>query len=157
MFNLGTCAGLVDSAGEGVMLPVDSKPMSQAVADTGGDTQLGRAFAEALGRKDFDGVQALLASEIDFRGLTPRRNWEATSSLSVVEDVLRTWFKDSVEIDELVSIETDSFSDRKRIAYRFHGRNEDGPFVIEQQAYYGERDGRIEWMRVLCSGYRPRG
>ena len=36
------------------------------------------------------------------------------------------------------------------------GHNPDGPFVVEQQAYYEERDGRIGWMRVICSGFRPR-
>jgi len=33
---------------------------------------------------------------------------------------------------------------------------QDGPFIVEQQAYYTERDRRITWMRVLCSGFRPR-
>jgi hypothetical protein len=28
-------------------------------------------------------------------------------------------------------------------------------FVVEQQAYTTEKDGRINWMRVLCSGFRP--
>jgi hypothetical protein len=27
--------------------------------------------------------------------------------------------------------------------------------MVEQQAYLSARDGRIGWMRVLCSGYRP--
>ena len=27
--------------------------------------------------------------------------------------------------------------------------------VAEQQAYYSTTDGRISWMRVLCSGFRP--
>ena len=35
-------------------------------------------------------------------------------------------------------------------------RNPEGSFVVEQQGYLttGE-DGRIEWMRLVCSGYRP--
>ncbi|HTU28873.1 MAG TPA: hypothetical protein VMF07_05805 [Solirubrobacteraceae bacterium] len=41
------------------------------------------------------------------------------------------------------------------MSYRFRGVNPDGPFVIEQQAHYTESDGRITWMRVLCSGFRP--
>ena len=27
--------------------------------------------------------------------------------------------------------------------------------VVEQQAYYSTTDGRISWMQVLCSGFRP--
>jgi hypothetical protein len=30
-----------------------------------------------------------------------------------------------------------------------------GSSFAEQQAYISERDGRIGWMRTLCSGYRP--
>jgi hypothetical protein len=58
-------------------------------------------------------------------------------------------------LEEIVSIASDSFADRQRVAYRFRGRNANGPFVVEQQAYYTERDGRIHYMRVLCSGFRP--
>jgi hypothetical protein len=122
----------------------------------GKESTLGRAFAEALARKDFDQVMGLLHPEIDFRGLTPGRSWEASGAPAVVEDVLHQWFEDSDELEQLISIETDSFADRERVAYRFHGRNPDGPFVVEQQAYYSERDGRIDWMRVLCSGFRAR-
>jgi hypothetical protein len=122
----------------------------------GKESTLGRAFAEALARKDFDQVMGLLHPEIDFRGLTPGRSWEASGAPAVVEDVLHQWFEDSDELEQLISIETDSFADRERVAYRFHGRNPDGPFVVEQQAYYSERDGRIDWVRVLCSGFRAR-
>jgi hypothetical protein len=119
-------------------------------------TALGRAFAEALGRKDFEAVQALLHPEIDFRAVTPRRFWEASDPEATVDEVLRVWFGDEVEIESVVSIETDSFADRHRVAYRFHGRNGDGPFVIEQQAYWSESDGCLAWMRLACSGFRPR-
>ncbi len=129
--------------------------MSQVATETKAGSKLGRAFAEALSRKQFDSAMALLDPEIEFRALTPRRSWEA-SDPSAVADVLRQWFRDTVEIEDVVAIDTDSVADRERVAYRFEGRNEDGPFVIEQQVYYSERDGRIHWMRVLCSGYRPR-
>jgi hypothetical protein len=45
--------------------------------------------------------------------------------------------------------------DRERVGYRFRVRNPDGLFVVEQQAYLSGSDGRIEWMRVVCSGFRP--
>ena len=122
----------------------------------GQDAGLGKAFAEALVRKDFAGVAALLDSEIDFRGLTPGRSWEASGADAVLEMVLGHWFEDSDEIEQVVSLDTDAFADCQRVAYRFHVRNPDGEFVVEQQAYYTERDGQITWMRVLCSGFRPR-
>jgi hypothetical protein len=116
---------------------------------------LGRDFAEALSRKDFAAITELLDPAIDFRGLTPGRGWEASDRDAVTGQILSRWFEDSDELEELVSVETDAFADRQRVAYRFRGHNPDGVFIVEQQAYYTERDGRIDWMRVLCSGFRP--
>jgi len=115
----------------------------------------GRRFAQALGRKDFDSIGAQLDPAIDFRALTPGRQWEASDAAGVIDGVLRHWFGDTDTLEAILWVETDSLADRQRVAYRFRGRNPDGPFVVEQQAYYTERHGRIDWMRVLCSGFRP--
>lgn len=116
---------------------------------------LGAAYAEALAAKDFDRIRALLHPEIDFRGLTPRRDWEASDPDAVIGTVLRQWFEDSDEIEEMENLETSAFADRERVGYRFRVRNPEGLFQVEQQVYIGERDGRIGWMRSVCSGYRP--
>jgi hypothetical protein len=116
---------------------------------------LGSAFAEALSKKDFDTVAELLHPEVDFRGLTPSREWEAHDPQAVVNDILTRWFEPSDEIDELVSMDSDVVADRERVGYRFRVHNPDGSFVVEQQAYLAERDGKIGWMRVVCSGFRP--
>jgi SnoaL-like protein len=117
---------------------------------------LGQEFAEALANKDFARVSSVLHPEVDFRALTPGRAWEASGASAVVDDVLRRWFEDSDQLERLVSVETDVVADRERVAYRLEGHNPDGRFVVEQQAYYSNRDGQIGWMRVLCSGFRPR-
>ncbi|HEX3736757.1 MAG TPA: hypothetical protein VHV53_04375 [Solirubrobacterales bacterium] len=116
---------------------------------------LGASFATALAAKDFDRIRKLLHPEIDFRGLTPRRAWEASDPDALIDGALRQWFDDSDEIEELEKVETDAFADRERVGYRFRVRNPEGLFRVEQQVYIGERDGRIGWMRVVCSGYRP--
>ena len=116
---------------------------------------LGAEFAQALAVKDFNRVLDLLHPEIDFRALTPRRNWEASDPEAVISGILRQWFDDSDEIEGLERLEGDSFADRERIGYRFSVRNPDGHVLVEQQAYLSERDGRIGWMRVVCSGFRP--
>ena len=115
----------------------------------------GREFAEALAAKDFERAGKVLAPEVDFRGLTPNRHWEATSAAEVVAEILPVWLEPSDQVDELVAVEEGEFADRERVAYSVRGHNDDGPFVFEQQAYYTAHDGRIEWMRVLCSGFRP--
>jgi hypothetical protein len=116
---------------------------------------LGAGFAEALAAKDFDRIRELLHPELDFRGLTPSRNWEASDPETMVGEVLCLWFEDSDEIEALLALETDSFADRERVGYRFRVRNPDGLFEVEQQLYVAERDGRIGWIRSVCSGFRP--
>ena len=97
----------------------------------------------------------MLDPDIDFRGLTPGRAWQASGSQAVIEDILSLWFEESDQIDEVISVDLGSVSDRQRMSYRLRVTNPDGTFVVEQQAYFTEREGRIDWMRVLCSGFRP--
>ena len=118
---------------------------------------LGAEFARALAVKDYSRVADLLHPEIDFRALTPRRTWEASDANAVISGVLREWFEDSDEIEGIERLESDAFADCDRVGYRFSVRNPDGHFLVEQQAYLSARDGRIGWMRVVCSGFRPSG
>jgi hypothetical protein len=116
---------------------------------------LGARFAWALAAKDRSGILGVLHPEIDFRGMTPNRTWDAGDPDEVIAILVGNWFGDADEIRALDRLETDTFADRERVGYRFSVGNPDGDFVIEQQAYLAVRDGRIGWMRVLCSGYRP--
>jgi len=127
-------------------------PSSSATSAPG--ALLGPAFAQALARGDFHQVAELLCPDIDFAALTPRRAWEAQT----VEDtlrVLRTWFDEATVIGEVVGVRTDTMADRHSVTYRFAGDRPQGPFVIEQHAYFTDRDGQIGWMRLVCSGFRP--
>jgi hypothetical protein len=116
---------------------------------------LGARFATALSTKDFATVRELLHPEVDFRGMTPSRFWEASDPETVISEILELWFEPSDEIRSLDSLETDGFADRERTGWRFSVTNPDGDFVVEQQAYVGVSDGKIAWMRVMCSGFRP--
>ena len=118
-------------------------------------TSLGADFAAALAAKDVARLLDLLHPEIDFRGMTPNRYWEAGDPEAVLAVLVGRWFEDKDEIESLEALDTDAFADRERVAYRFGVRNPDGRFLVEQQVYLTERDGRIGWMRVLCSGFRP--
>jgi hypothetical protein len=131
-------------------LPLTSRTMSTTEATS----TLGQSFAEALAAKDFNAIADLFHWEIDFAGLTPRRTWEAHTPDEVIQGILRSWFEDSDDIQELLRCEHDSFADREHVGYRFRVRNPDGEFLVDQQAYLTERDGKIGWMRVLCAGYR---
>jgi hypothetical protein len=116
---------------------------------------LGAEFARALAAKDSGRLLELMHPEIDFRGLTPNRFWEASDPEAVLEVLLGKWFEEKDEIEALERVESDTIADRGRVGYLFSVTNPDGRFLVEQQAYLAARDGRIEWMRVVCSGFRP--
>lgn len=102
-------------------------------------------------------MRDLLHPDVEFRAMTPGRTWEADDREAVIALFLDTWFEDADEIQALEALESDSFADRQRVGYRLSVNNPQGRFLVEQQAYLGDRDGVIGWMRVLCSGYRPAG
>jgi hypothetical protein len=123
--------------------------------DTQEKTTLGTDFAKAFAGKDGNRVRELVHPEIDFKGLTPSRNWEASDVETLVSILFDDWLADKDEVDALERVETDSFADRERVGYRLAVQNPDGRHLVEQQAYLEERDGKIGWMRVVCSGFRP--
>ena len=118
-------------------------------------TTLGTDFARALAAKDAVAIRELIHPEIDFRGLTPNRAWEASDRDELISILLESWFEADDEIEALESVETDTVADRERVGYRFSVTNPDGRHLVEQQAYLEDRDGKIAWMRVVCSGFRP--
>jgi hypothetical protein len=100
-------------------------------------------------------MRELLDTEVDFHALTPSRAWEASGQDAVLEVLFANWLEDSDHVDSVERIEGDMVVDRERVGYRFTVSNPDGRFVVEQQAYLSTREGRIDWMRVVCSGFRP--
>ncbi|HEX6249084.1 MAG TPA: nuclear transport factor 2 family protein [Nocardioidaceae bacterium] len=122
--------------------------MSQFAAET---------LVDAIARHDAAALVRVLAPDVDFRGLTPGRFWEAHSPDEVVDVVLGSWFAESDHIDEVTSVEHgDDVGDTHRLAYRFSITNPDGSSTVEQQVYYRTTDGRLSYLRVVCSGFRPR-
>lgn len=114
---------------------------------------LGEDFARAVAAKDHSRVRELLHPGLDFRAMTPNRIWEASTADDVIS-ALNVWFSESDTIEAIDALELDEFADRQRAGYRLLVRNDDGEHLVEQQAYLTARDGRIGWLRIMCSGYR---
>jgi hypothetical protein len=115
---------------------------------------LGEEFARGVASKDHDQVRQLLHPHLDFRAMTPGRVWDASGPEDVIS-ALSIWFDDGDIIEAVDVIETDAFADRERVGYRLRVVNGQGQHLVEQQAYLSERDGKIGWLRIMCSGYRP--
>jgi hypothetical protein len=122
-----------------------------------GAAALGARYVDALAARDHEALSGVLHPEIDFRGLTPNQAWHVSDADAVLEIVLGRWFAPTNRIEAIELVEHDAFADREQLRFRFSGHNADGAFVVEQQAYLAERDGRIGWMRVVCSGFRSPG
>ena len=117
----------------------------------------GRRLAEAVAAKDRAGLLDLLDTRVDFKGLTPRRLWEAGSPDEVADVYLANWIEDSDRVDALAEVEDGpTVEDTEQVRYRFHLSNADGLFSMEQHAYYRTDGARITYLRVLCSGVRER-
>jgi hypothetical protein len=115
---------------------------------------LAGSFAEAVAAKDSSKLRNLLHPDVDFRGMTPGRIWDANDAEEVLATIAR-WFDEDDLVEKVEELETDAFADRERVGYRLRVRNKDGLHLVDQQVYLSERDGRIGWLRIMCAGYRP--
>ena len=126
-------------------------------ADRASATGTALAFARAVAAQDWRALLDLLAPDVDFHGLTPRRAWTAPDAAGVVDDViLGAWFVPGEDVvEDLVGVAVAPVGARIRVGYRLRVSTPDGPHVVEQQAYLQAHDGRIGWLRILCSGFQP--
>jgi hypothetical protein len=116
---------------------------------------IGEQFARALAARDPEAMREVLAPEIDFRGMTPGKFWESASRDDLVQRILfDRWMDAAVLVDTVEITGTGAVGNRSRIGYRFRGTRPAGPFDVEQQAFYTEQDGRITWLRIMCSGFQ---
>ena len=118
-------------------------------------TTPGERWVTAITARDAQELEGLLTDPVDFRGLTPRRAWEATTPGEVRDVVLGHWFDDGVSIDRVEEVTLDAVGDTQRVGYRFLTTTDEGPHLIEQQVYYRSEGDAIAYLRIVCSGYRP--
>lgn len=121
-------------------------------------TAVGEVFARTLAAKDHGGLCGLLTDPVDFQALTPRRYWQTTSPREAVDGfVFGVWFGPGDTIEELRSVRCGRVGDRESVTYRLGVRRDGELYVVEQHAYFHvDLDAqRIDWIRIVCSGYRP--
>jgi hypothetical protein len=119
------------------------------------DGRLGALLAEAIAASDFTALVSLFSTPVIFRGVTPRRFWDAETPAEVADIVLGTWFGPDKTITDVTLVDTDTVGDVQKVTYRMAVDLDSGPSVIEQVAYYTAQGGRITDIRLVCSGFRP--
>ncbi len=114
----------------------------------------GEAFVAALADRDFQKLKACFHSQVQFRALVPPGLRERTGSEDAAA-LLKSWFSGADRI-QLLRREVYPVSHRVHITYCFRELYSDGETdVIEQNALCDVREGLIESMDILCSGFLP--
>ena len=118
-------------------------------------TTEGERFARAVADQDPAALRAVLADRIDFAALTPGRHWTSTDPAEVVgEIILGRWFGSGRRITELCSVTTGRVAGCRHVGYLLRVERGGTDHLVEQQAYYTTRDGAIDSLHILCSGYQ---
>lgn len=119
-------------------------------------TDVGTEFVHLLARKDRDGLLALFAPDVDFRGMTPGRFAEATTPAGVVDGILLgDWFEEHDTVEAVTALDTGRHVDRERVDYCLRVKSREDLCLVEQRAYFDlDEDGRIQKMNLACSGFR---
>lgn len=119
-----------------------------------GESSCGHALVEGMAAKDHARLRRLLAPDVDFRAMTPRRFWEGTTPDDVCA-AFAQWFDDDDEVTAVLRVAVSDVVGLEHVAYRLHVVSRGRPHLVEQQAYLRVRDGRITWLRVMCPGFQP--
>jgi hypothetical protein len=122
--------------------------------DVDGST-LARTFLDALATKDREGMTSLFVNDVDFRGLTPSDECQATTPDGVADIVFGWWFEPLDIVRDVESFESHPVLHRTALRYRLIVDSEGAPHLVEQQGFLTAEAGRIGQMSLVCSGYLP--
>ncbi len=117
------------------------------------------SFLEGLAAQDFTKLGGALAADACLRALLPLGLREWTGAEAIAGQFAR-WFGDTEDF-ELIEVAAGEVGGRLHLSWRLRLQAERlgaGWFTVEQQAYADTGDdGRITWLDLLCTGYRPEG
>jgi SnoaL-like domain len=117
-------------------------------------TDPGVALVEALVERDFDGLAATLAPDVDMRALIPPGPVEVSGAEAAAAKYA-SWFG---RFDEVRLVRSDIYNvgDRLHVSYRLRAKEPDDLWkIVEQHLFCALGEGRITTLDLLCSGFRP--
>ncbi len=114
--------------------------------------RFGDDWIQALAEKQLDRLEQFCHPEVVSRLLTPRHYFELDNAVDLVAKY-HDWFDECTDL-QVVETRVDRVGGRLGIFYRFRLRKREDWYVIEQQVYCTLRDGRVERLHLLCSGFQ---
>jgi hypothetical protein len=123
-----------------------------AVGDGVSVEAVGVRFLAGMCSQDWEQVASCFTATVRFRALIPSGLCEGEDAAAAT-GYLRQWLGDA---DQLLLLDSDVRGMQDRLAIRYRLRAHEGRWHVgEQQVYCDVRDGQIDRMDLLCSGFRP--
>jgi TusA-related sulfurtransferase len=121
--------------------------------DTQTAEQQGEDWIQAIIDQDFEHLTAICHPDIKSTMLLPKRIAHLESATDLAKQV-EDWFGEYDLIQKEQS-RVAMVGEKLAIFYRLRCKESRGANTIEQQLYCTVRDGRIEQLRLICSGFQP--
>ena len=115
--------------------------------------QLGEEWIQALIEKDFQRLAEVCHPDVRSRLMTPKR-FDSLENASDLTQKVEGWFGECSSIQK-EQTRVAMVGEKLAIFYRLRFEKEGAPHTAEQQLYCTLRDGLIDQLSLLCSGFQP--
>ncbi len=115
--------------------------------------QQGEDWIRAITDRDFKQLSTICYPDVKSTLLLPKRIAQLESATDLIKEV-EYWFGEYDFVQEEQS-RVAMVGEKLAIFYRLRCKVGGGAKIVEQQLYCNIRDGRIEQVRLICSGVQP--
>ena len=115
--------------------------------------RLGEDWIEALVEKDFQRLAGYCHPNVISRLMTPRR-MDTLENAADLSAKVQGWFQECASIQK-EQVRVTLVGEKLAIFYRLNFEKEGTQRTAEQQIYCTLRDGLVENLSLLCSGFQP--
>ncbi len=115
--------------------------------------RLGEGWIRAITESAFERLEGFCHPAVASFLLTPKR-FQSLDNAADLAAKFRGWFGACVDF-RVEASRVGQVGERLAIFYRFRLRDEDGWSTIEQQLYCDLKEGRVDRLHLLCSGFHP--
>ncbi len=110
-------------------------------------------WVEALADRDPARLAGVLADGVRLRALLPAGLVDLTGRDALLAEFHR-WF-DGMDLVQLADATAQPFSDRFLLHYELDVAKDDRRWIVAQSVVSIVRDGRLETLDIVCTGFRP--
>ena len=127
--------------------------MEQLMVEVKTSEQLGHEWIEAIIQKDFDRLATLCQPDVSSSLLLPKR-FLTYDNVGDLTAKVKDWYNEYDSIDK-EQARVAMVGQKLGIFYRLNCTEIGASYTIEQHVYCTIRDGRIEQLKLICSGFQP--